>query len=99
MIPIEKLIPIEQKAREYGYDTEITNGGIHVKFCKYEHGGGFAVTSHYNKITLWNPANIKVSIETYNAVLDEQKNLLELAIMLQENMIEDEIEEENEDDD
>lgn len=92
MIPLEKLIPIEQKARDYGYSTEIADGGRYVKFSKYKHGGTFAVTCMGDEVKIWNPENGKVNIETYNAFLDEQNKLLELAMMLQENIIGDKIE-------
>jgi len=94
MIPIEKLIPIEQKARNGGYNTEIADGGRYVKFSKYEYGGSIAVTCMGDEVKMWTPANNKVTIETYKAFLDEQMKLLELAMMLQENIIDGKTEDE-----
>ena len=92
MIPIEKLIPIEQKAREYGYETRIRDGGRSVHFTQYKNGGHFMVLCDEGGIKLWNPSNSEVTIETYNMVLDDQNKLLELAMLLQENIIDDKIE-------
>ena len=94
MIPLEKLIPIEVKAREYGYETTIQNGGKFVKFNQWKFNGNFTIKVIENEVVLWTPDNHEVTIKEFNQFLDEQRKLLELAMMLQENIIEEEPEEE-----
>lgn len=96
MIPLEKLIPIEAKAREYGYGTDIQNGGKFVKFIQWKFNGNFTVKVIENKVVLWTPDNHEVSIKEFNEFIDEQNKLLDLATMLQENIIEEEPEDETE---
>ncbi|MFA6836956.1 MAG: hypothetical protein WCR04_11215 [Fibrobacteraceae bacterium] len=96
MIPLEKLIPIEAKAREYGYETDIQNGGEFVKFIQWKFNGNFTVKVTDNDVLLWTPDNDEVTIKKFNQFLDEQNKLLELAMMLQENIIEEKLKEEPE---
>jgi len=96
MIPLEKLIPIEAKARGYGYDTTIRDGGKFVMFKKWAFDGNFTIKVVENKVFLWNPSNNESNIQEFNLYLDEQRKLLELATMLQENIIEEEPEDETE---
>jgi hypothetical protein len=86
MIPLEKLIPIEQKAREYGYTTQIIDGGRRISFNKfifigashtivYDAKDGFSITS---------PSTYEKTIEEYENMLIERNHALELAKMLRD---------------
>lgn len=91
MIPLEKLISIEAKAREYGYSTTITNGG---QFDKYKNG---KIVVYYDgiELKLRYPGTEKFTIEEFKETIEDQKQLLELALMLQKNTIEDDVEEDD----
>jgi hypothetical protein len=93
MIPLEKLIPIEQKAREYGYTTEIFNGGRSVTFTKYTSGGTgpYKVCYDDTVIELWSPSTPHVTIEDYEDALCGRNRTLELAKMLRDAIQDDEL--------
>lgn len=99
MIPLEKIIPIEQKAREYGYETVIRDGGNYVQFSQYKNGGRFTVTCGDNGVSMGDPSTNEATTKTYGVVLEDRRRLLELAMMLQENIVDEKIEDEIEDDD
>jgi hypothetical protein len=86
MIPLEKLIPIEKKARECGYSTEIYGGGSRVTFSKYISGdtGSYKVCYDDTVIELWSPSTTREKIEDYEDVLCERNKALELAKMLRD---------------
>jgi hypothetical protein len=99
MIPLEKLIPIEQKAREYGYSTEIHDGGRYVKATVYKHGGRFTIVCDETGVTLWNPSTHDITIDGFKEFIEEMQRLLELAMMMQENIVTEDTEDtENEED-
>jgi hypothetical protein len=98
MIPLTKLIPIEEKAREYGYKTSIGNGGESVYFSKYVGQQESHVLEYANgKMGLWYPAIRHKTVVEYGENVKEQQQLLELALMLQENIIVTEDDENEED--
>jgi hypothetical protein len=86
MIPLEKLIPIEQKAREYGYITQIIDGGRRISFSKYIVGDA-SHTIVYNAkdgFSISSPSTYEKTIEDYENLLSERSKVLELAKMLRD---------------
>jgi hypothetical protein len=86
LIPLEKLIPIEQKAREYGYSTEIFNGGKRVILTKYisDDSGPYKIFYGDDGIEMWSPSTPRVTMEDYENALCERNQTLELAKMLRD---------------
>ena len=80
---MEQLFKVEQKAREYGFNTEIQNGGDHIKFYKrLTLESDLFLNYHNENISFGIPATYMQSIEEFGNVLKEQEHLLELAEML-----------------
>jgi len=82
MIPIEQILKVEQKARQYGYETTIINGGDYFSIDKDTNiAYGFKFQNDILELHIgFFEAESTISLEEH---IKEQQQLLELAKILQ----------------